>query len=112
MCERKMTDILNKLIFLLNLYSFATTSTPCKPDKKSKVAKCYYVITESTKVQFETGPYNGSAPDKEIVSAKEILNNIGGLDEEIEMLVEATKTVLGPKPTRYAHTMGIEIQNT
>ena len=39
----------------------------------------------------------------EIVQAKEILNNIGGLDEEIEMLVEATKTVLGPKPTRYAH---------
>ena len=82
----------------------ATTSTPCKRDKKSNVAKSYYVITEKTKLQFETGPSIMSAPDKEILKAKEILNNIGGLDVEIAMLVEATQTVLGPKPTRYLYS--------
>ena len=76
------------------------TSTPCKQDKKSTSSKLYYLITEKTLLQFKTNISDEATEEKEIASAKDILDNIGGLNEEMEIIRQASKTVLGPKPSR------------
>ncbi len=77
------------------------TSTPCKQDKKSISNKIYYLITEKTLLQFKSNiDDEESIEDKEIATAKNILDNIGGLNEEMEIIRQASKTVLGPKPSR------------
>ena len=84
--------------------SDVTTSTPSKSNnsKKSLSSKTYFLITERTQLQFEKSSFDSEdkSGEKAIIEAREILDNIGGLDEEMEMIRNATKTVLGPKPTR------------
>jgi hypothetical protein len=80
------------------------TSTPCKQDSKSILSKLYYLITEKTQLQFKSSMCDDSIKEKEIATAKDILDNIGGLNEEMEVIRQASKTVLGPKPSRYVTT--------
>jgi len=77
------------------------TSTPCKQDKKSISNKIYYLITEKTLLQFKSNiDDEESIEDKEIATARNILDTIGGLNEEMEIIRQASKTVVGPKPSR------------
>ena len=89
-----------------DLQSDVTTSTPCKSSlssKRSQSNKTYFLITERTRLQFEKSGFDSEdkSGEKTIFEAQQILDNIGGLDEEMEMIREATKTVLGPRPSRY-----------
>ena len=85
------------------------TSTP----SKTNVRKCskdekrnYFLITEKTKLYFERNMVGGidlgDDDDDEVKKAAQVLDGLGGLDDEIQLIREASNGVIGQKATRFA----------
>jgi hypothetical protein len=81
--------------------SSLSTSTPTRKVPRDE-RKSFYSVDESSKLFFESfSPEETSeGGSAEVRLAAEVLEQIGGLDTEVELIQDAAKTVLGPKPSR------------
>jgi hypothetical protein len=63
-------------------------------------ARNYFLATDRTQLRFVSGFPETETSDAEMETARNILAAVGGLDAEMDLIREAAKSVIGPKPTR------------
>merc|ERR1719273_2122932 len=88
-----LTDKLKFSVSLMEDHANVITSTPRKQDQNIGVDKSFYYIGETTQIDFQRTAVSENIAQFE-VNAREALNKIGGLDDEIDLIRDTVQSVL------------------